>query len=113
MKKYHLSLMVVVTCLSANVSFAYDGWSAGEIDEIRYQKSRTLITQFGATNPGQCSDHRYIMLREDGSDFAKRANAVLLAAQISGKTAKIILSGCSHGENTGYPVLSEVLITND
>lgn len=108
-----IKLVLASMVLMPSVAIGYDGWSTGQIDKIRYQDHRTLINQVGATNPGNCDTPNYILLKEDGSDFAKRQNSALLAAQMSGKSVSLALKGCSQGGTEGYPVISEVWITNN
>jgi hypothetical protein len=104
--------LIFLAVMFSNATFATD-WSTGVIDKLRYQETRTLITQVDASNPGGCDNINYIVLKEDGSDFTKRKNAALLAAQMSGKKVSLALSGCSNSGTAGYPVISEVWVTNN
>ena len=105
--------LFVLILVFSNTALAYDGWSIGKIVKLRYQGHATLISQISASNPGECDNTGYIALKEDGSDFTKRAGAALLAAQMSGRSVKLALTGCYNGETSGYPVITEVWITNN
>ncbi len=105
--------LIILIILFSNTTLAYDGWSIGKIDKLRYQAHATLITQIAASNPSGCDNTGYIALKEDGSDFTKREGAALLAAQMSGKSVSLALAGCYNGGTSGYPVVTEVWITNN
>jgi hypothetical protein len=107
-----MNKLIFLAIILSNTSFATD-WSTGVIDKLRYQETRTLITQTDATNPGKCDNTSYIALKEDGTDFTKRKNSALLAAQMSGQKVSLALFGCLNGGTSGYPVISEVWITNN
>ena len=90
--------------LMSNTALSYDGWSEGTIRKIRIQESgRVLITQTGATNPGDCTNTDYLNLIINDSVAHKEMYSALLAAYAAGKTVSLALTGCSP-----YPVITEV-----
>ncbi len=100
-----IALMVLVFAVAV---FAYDGLSTGNVTDVRYQSSRTLVIQSGASNPGGCNSASYLYLAEDGSAFAKRANASISIAIVTGRETTFALTGCSDGGTTGFPIITEV-----
>jgi hypothetical protein len=106
-------LLVMMLFSTVNFTFAYDGWSTGKIEKICYQGHQTLINQSGAANPNGCDSANYIVLKEDTSEFSKRDGSALLAAQMSGTTVSLALTGCFQGGKVAYPLITEVWITNN
>jgi len=101
-------IVAIILCLFPLTSFAYDGWSEGTIKRIRYQRSRMLINQTGATNPGSCEDVSYLEFLDDGTEFANQVYAAMLTAKAAGINVRLALTGCSQGGTLGRPLITEV-----
>jgi len=109
-KKLVIGIMFLSGFFFMKASIAYDGWSEGVINKIRYQPSRILVNQANATNPGSCTNTDYLYLQQGDTTYLKNFNAALLSAYAAGKTVSLALNGCSSGGTSGYPVISEVWV---
>ena len=90
-------------------AYAYDGSIVGKVTGMRYYNNRILLTHDNMANPGNCSDTAYLYLSYTSAGF-DQFNAALMTALASGLTAQLMLTGCSNGGTSGYPVIEQVWI---
>ncbi|KZN69332.1 hypothetical protein [Pseudoalteromonas luteoviolacea] len=107
MKKYAL---VILFFLLSEQAYSYDGWSKGNINAIRLQASRILITQENATNPGNCSNTDYLYMAHGDAAYLQNMYSALLTAYATNAKIQLALTGCSSGGTSGYPVITEVWV---
>lgn len=107
LKRLGLAFALVWGASSAQMVYAYDGWSGGKIERIRIQSSRVLITQAGQKNPKNCANNDYLYLAQGDTPYQQNMYSALLTAYAAQKFVSLALKGCS---THGYPVISEVWI---
>lgn len=88
---------------------AYAGTQVGKIDNIAARTSDgLLIIELTGTASGkpQCATHSYWMIKNENSTIGKQQLAMLMAAQLSGKTVTIVgTAACTRwadGEDIEY-----------